>query len=155
MWELCKFSSFSASNGTPQRLTQPLASGCLAAIARLVAIIENRDIIDPTWQYASMGAWSGVELVVVYMGACLPLMRGFLGLVWPAKFGQPKEERHTAGPPVDHSGNSVRPGLTHEMSQLEHPALPPQHGRGEWDQESSDSTDREAQTSHDYISGRP
>jgi hypothetical protein len=120
-------------------------------MARLVSIIENRDIIDPTWQYASMGAWSGIELVVVYMGACLPLMRGFLGLVWPAKFGQPKQEPRTARPPAEHSENSARPGLAHEMTQLEHTALPPHLGRSEWDQESSDSTDRTAQLSHDYI----
>lgn len=134
-------------------LTWLLVSGCLAAIARLVSIIENRDIIDPTWQYASMGAWSGIELVVVYMGACLPLMRGFLGLVWPRKFGQAKQERHTAGPPADHSGDSARPGLAHEMAQLEHTALPPHMRRSDWDQESADSTDRTAQASHDYIAG--
>lgn len=130
-----------------------MESGCLAAIARFISIIENRDIIDPTWQYASMGAWSGIELVVVYMGACLPLMRGFLGLVWPTKFGQPKQERHTAGPPVEHSGNSARPGLVHEMTQIEHNSLPPRPGRNQWDRESSDSTDRVAQASHDYIAG--
>lgn len=130
-----------------------LESGCLAAIARLVSIIENRDIIDPTWQYASMGAWSGIELVVVYMGACLPLMRGFLGLVWPRKFGQAKQERHTAGPPVDHSEGSARPGLAHEMTQLDRTAVPSHAGRSAWDQESSDSTDRAAQASHDYIAG--
>lgn len=134
-------------------LTWCFGSGCLAAIARLVSIIENRDIIDPTWQYASMGAWSGIELVVVYMGACLPLMRGFLGLVWPRKFGQAKQERHTAGPPVEPSGGSARPGLAHEMTQMEHTPLPPHPGRSEWDRESSDSTNRTAQTSHDYIAG--
>lgn len=132
-------------------LTWGFGSGCLAAIARLVSVIENRDIIDPTWQYASMGAWSGIELVVVYMGACLPLMRGFLGLVWPRKFGQAKQERHTAGPPADHSGGSARPGLAHEMTQLEQAAFPPQPGRSDWDEESADSTDDTAQTSHDYI----
>ncbi|KAG6354980.1 hypothetical protein INS49_004061 [Diaporthe citri] len=129
------------------------ALGCLAAIARLASIIENRDIIDPTWQYASMGAWSGIELVVVYMGACLPLMRGFLGLVWPRKFGQAKQERHTAGPPADHSGGSAGPALAHEMTQLDHTALPSHERRSAWDQESSDSTDRTAQASHDYIAG--
>lgn len=134
-------------------LTWTVESGCLAAVARLVSIIENRDIIDPTWQYASMGAWSGIELVVVYMGACLPLMRGFLGLIWPKKFGQAKQGRHTAGPRVEHSEGSARPGLTHEMNQLEPTALPPHLSRSDWDQESSDSTDRAAQTSHDYIAG--
>lgn len=100
-----------------------------------------------------MGAWSGIELLVVYTGACLPLMRGFLGLVWPKRFGQAKQERHTAGRPADHSGGSARPGLTHEMTQLEHTALPPHLGRSDWDRESSDSTNGAAQSSHDYIAG--
>ncbi|KAI3396811.1 hypothetical protein diail_11640 [Diaporthe ilicicola] len=128
------------------------ALGCLAAIARLVSVIDNRVIIDPTWQYASMGAWSGIELVIVYTGACLPLMRGFLGLVWPTKFGPTKQERHADGPPqaIDHSGASDLPGLTHEMDQLEDPAFAQHPGRSEWDQESSDTTDGTVQISHDY-----
>lgn len=153
---------FGSSVSVPQSSKHPIRigmlihhiqSGCLAAIARLVSIIENRDIIDPTWQYASMGAWSGIELVVVYMGACLPLMRGFLGLVWPRRFGQAKQERHTAGPPAGPSGGSARPGLAHEMTQMEQTAVPPHPGRSEWDRESSDSTNRMVQTSRDYIAG--
>ncbi|KAK2608300.1 hypothetical protein N8I77_006918 [Diaporthe amygdali] len=128
------------------------AFGCLAAVARLVSVTENRRIIDPTWQYASMGAWSGIELVIVYTGACLPLMRGFLGLVWPKKFGPTMQERRTDGQPVDHSGASTRPGLTHEMNQLREPPLSHQPGRNDWDQESSDTIGEAAQTSHDYLS---
>lgn len=153
VWELCKCPRIDVTCPRIDTLTRPVDSGCLAAVARLVSIIENRDIIDPTWQYASMGTWSGIELVVVYMGACLPLMRGFLGLVWPTKFGQAKQQRHTGGPPAEHSQGSARPGLTHEMNQFEPTAFPPHLRRSDWDQESSDSTYRAAQTSHDYIVG--
>lgn len=57
-------------------------------------IILNPKMDDPTWDIASLGTFSGVELVVCYMGACFPTIRPFLAIFFPKKFGDTSKRSH-------------------------------------------------------------
>lgn len=69
------------------RNANPDPSGCVLAFVHLGQVIKTPIKRDPPWDYGRLDIIAAIELVVCYMGACLPMLGACLVLLFPDRFG--------------------------------------------------------------------
>jgi hypothetical protein len=122
--------------------------GCLAAIARFVGVVRQKRFVDVTYVESSLTIWSGVELGIAFLCACLPTIRRLLSRWFPRYFGLSTAQSYiqrSTGQRSERSSGNVRGHHITQSLELKTVAFPsPTKNQGrerniDWDQLSTNS----------------
>lgn len=120
--------------------------GCLAAIARFVGVVQQKQYVDVTYVESSLTIWSGVELGIAFVCACLPTIRRLLSRWFPKYFGlstaQSYIQRSTGqrSERTNGNGHHITPSLELKTVAFTSPTKSSARERNiDWDQLSTES----------------
>ncbi|GJC81687.1 satratoxin biosynthesis SC1 cluster protein 4 [Colletotrichum liriopes] len=100
--------------------------GFISTIIRLQVLAVFGNSIDPTWDYAPVVWWTTVELGVVIVCACAPMIRNLVEKVFPGfalftKWTSPKPSKEGSSPSSSGSENSNKMGRYQKFGRAHSP----------------------------------
>ncbi|KZL82968.1 cfem domain-containing protein [Colletotrichum incanum] len=100
--------------------------GFISTIIRLQVLAVFGNSIDPTWDYAPVVWWTTVELGVVIVCSCAPMIRNLVDKVFPrfalfTKWTSPKPSKEGSSPSSSGSENSNKMGRYQKFGRAHSP----------------------------------